>query len=103
MPDIRVDPDQLTTLAGRLQQIKQALQDAQQDASGYDGALGPGNAAGSLSSFISGWSHGRQEICDGIDSCHKALAGAGQSYSRQEAALAKGFKPKGGSGTGGGG
>lgn len=102
MPDIRVDPEQLTALAGRLQQIKQALQDAQHDASGYEGALGSGNAAGSLSNFISGWSHGRQEICDGIDSCHNALAGAGQSYSRQEAALAKGFKPRGGP-TGGGG
>lgn len=95
MPDIKVDPEQLTTLAGRLQQIKQALQNAEHETSGYEGALGSGDAAGSLSDFISGWSHGRQEICDGIDSCHQQLAGAGHSYTRQEAALVKGFTPRG--------
>lgn len=96
MADIKVDPEQLSALAARLQQIKQALQNAGHQSSGYEGSLGSSNAAGSLSNFISDWSNGRQEICNGIDSCHQELAGASQSYTRQEAALAKGFTPRGG-------
>jgi hypothetical protein len=97
MPEIKVVTEQLDALASRLLVVKQALQEAS-GLSGYDGALGSADLAASLGNFGQGWAAGRQDICDGIDNCHRDLSGASRAYVQHEQALANAQGTAAGSG-----
>jgi hypothetical protein len=94
MPRIEVDSDQLSELAARLLQVKQALLGAGDNGVAAD-AAGSAQLADSLTNFVRSWAEGRQQICDGIDTCHSDLASAAQAYASGEQALAHGLTPGG--------
>jgi|SRR5215472_10298151 len=100
MPRIQVDSDQLSSLAGRLLQVRQALENAHDDVSAYADATGSAELASSLGNFGQAWREGRAQITDGIASCHADLMSAAQAYSHEEQTLARGLNLRPG-GTGG--
>jgi hypothetical protein len=94
MPRIEVDSDQLSALAARLLQVKQGLLGAGSEGVVGD-AAGSAQLADSLAKFARSWAEGRQQICDGIDTCHADLASAAHAYASGEQTLARGLAPGG--------
>ena len=62
MPDLQVDLDGLTDFAARLDRIRSALEAAQDDLRGHDGALGHERVVDGLSRFEDRWRDGRDKI-----------------------------------------
>ena len=63
-PDLQVDLDGLTSFAGRLDRICDALESAKDVLRGEDSALGDGTVIDALHRFEDRWRDGREKIVD---------------------------------------
>jgi len=77
----------MADLASRLSSVSAALQ-AEGHGSFDCSGLGDPDAVSAMSGFVSGWSHGRSEICSGVDDAQSALKGAGDNYRGSDQGMA---------------
>ena len=83
MPHLRIDVDAIRGLAGDLDDVRAALgQRGLPPADEF--ALGPGRAAGRLTSLLRDWEHHRLALTDDLALLSEATATAASAYERAE-------------------
>ena len=87
--ELYVDPDALSELARQLQQVKAALQNADERVGAYGGRLGSERIEDALDDFVNGWRDGRRKIIEGIDGLLGRVNGAIETYLEQEEKLSE--------------
>lgn len=98
MTDLAVDPQALATLAARLSRIRENVKALPGFVQGGAEALGDGDLADRLRSFVDGWRDGRQAIEDDITQVLGFLQGAAQTYASHDDQLAAAIQQADGGG-----
>jgi hypothetical protein len=88
MTFFRADDAEMGALATRLRAVSRMLEEQSRHLVDV-GAFGLPEAVDAVSHFVSGWSHGRDEIVGGIRFAQQALSGAGDHYRRTDQAISE--------------